>query len=131
MNKKLEKLNLIAQNRIPLEDGLCWFETYDRDGKLDILRSLNSCVLQAHPNINDVAPAIELVGIKETYTPCVMIKKDVIGLSSIKGLRGIDKLKDFDLSRAFLLLVGLLAVADGRRRSTFCKEGCSHWWHHI
>lgn len=131
MNDSVEKLNLIAQQRITFEDGLSWFEGFDRGEKLGILGSLNMCVLQAHPAINDLAPAIKLVGIKETYTPCAMIKNDAKGLSSIKGLDGLDKLKDLDLGRAFLLLVGLLSIADHRKRTESCKGECSHWWRRI
>ena len=93
MNEYVEKLNLIAQQRIAFEDGLSWFEGFKRSEKLGILGSLNICVGQAHPTISDLRPAINLVGIKESYTPCVMIKNEVKGLSSIKGLDGLDKLR--------------------------------------
>jgi hypothetical protein len=38
-------------------------------------------------------------------------------------------LPEHEREKSFVLFLGLLAVADGRRRKTACAAGCTHWWH--
>jgi hypothetical protein len=37
-------------------------------------------------------------------------------------------LPNYDLSRAFVLLLRTFQIADARRRK-LCGTDCSHWWH--
>jgi len=39
------------------------------------------------------------------------------------------KLPASESIKTFFLLMSLLAIADARRYSKYCQNGCSHWWH--
>lgn len=127
MNDLQLTINKIAQGVITLEEGLAWFDSSDSESRLEIMGSLDLCIHQSHPNREDIERGIQLSGLKETYSPCVLIRKKHINEARAKVLA----MPELDQRRAFILFVSVFGVADKRRRETQCKDGCKHEWHNI
>lgn len=110
-----------------IEDGLAWFDGESSEGRKEIMRSLDLCLFQSHPNHADILKGIETSRLKETYSPCVMLLKKPFNEARQKAL----KLSGLDQRRAFELFVSVFAIADERRREEQCKGGCTHEWHNL
>ena len=93
-----------------------------------MLRDLASIAHQAHLRAEEVGPAMQLAGLKPTFTPCVLVSK---GASPEKAFHKIASLPEAEWEKSFRLLLGLLSIADARRRATHCAQGCSHEWHQM
>jgi hypothetical protein len=102
-----------------------WFKTLDNKKKLEVLRTLFNFAIQANANLNDIKTAIEKSGLKQTYTPCVLLKKEHLPAQISKIL----KLPACEHEKIFILAVELLRIADNRRQKEVCKGKCTHWWH--
>jgi hypothetical protein len=127
MNERELKINQIAQGLISLEDGLKWFDGVTADSRTDIMRSLDLCIFQSHPSIDDIEQGIKKSGLKESYSPCVLIRKKPFN----QVMQKILAMPELDLRRGFILLISVFSVADSRRRMTQCKGECGHDWHNI
>jgi hypothetical protein len=121
------KINFFSQNLSLREEAIYWFMGFSVDKRAKILNSLGSFIIQAHPSVSDIEHAIKVSGLKENYTPCVLIKKQTLNLQLSK----IIHLPESEQRRSFVLLLTLLHFADKRRKDTFCKDGCTHWWHNL
>jgi len=75
MNEIEIKINKIAQDFIEINSGIQWFEEQDSSEKKKIIRTLNLFIQQSHPRRDEIDAAIQDSGLKETFTPCVIIKK--------------------------------------------------------
>jgi hypothetical protein len=120
-------INKLAQGIIPPEEGLKWFLNSTDVEKNEIMRSLDSCVFQSHPTANDIELGLIKSSLKETYSPCVLIRKKPFNEARSK----ISKMNGLDQERSFILLLSIFSVADEQRRKTQCINGCTHEWHHI
>jgi hypothetical protein len=118
-------LNQLAQHVIPFEKGLEWFRELDSKKKLEVLQGIGAATQQAHPFTADLVPAASEFGCKQSYTPWVLLSKGPFKAQLAKVLN----LPSSEYERSFRILLGLLSVADARRRRTTCVNGCSHWWH--
>jgi hypothetical protein len=121
-------LNELAQDLLPIDEGLSWFAEHCEDTRRAVLRQLSTFILQAHPAPEDALASVAASGLRAKHTPAVLILKEPLNaqLSKISGLPANEQMK------AFRLLVALLAIADGRRRcQQDCATDCSHWWHHL
>jgi hypothetical protein len=127
MNERELKINEIAQGLVSLDEGLKWFDGETVDSRADIMRSLDLCVFQSHPSIDDIEQGIKKSGLEESYSPCVLIRKKPLNQVGQKIL----EMPELDLRRSFILLISVFSVADLRRRETQCKDGCTHDWHNI
>lgn len=127
MNERKLKINQIAQSQISLAEGLEWFDGATPDFRVEIMRSLDLCIFQSHPAIDDIEEGIWKSGLKESYSPCVLIRKKPFNQVRQKILG----MPEVDLRRSFILLISVFSVADLRRRETQCKGGCTHDWHNI
>jgi len=121
------KINKLAQGLIPLEEGLEWYDISDAEYRENIMRALDLCVYQSHPTVEDIEEGIKLSGLKETYSPCVLVRKKHFNEARNK----IIHMPELDQRRGFILLLSIFSVADERRRKTQCKGGCDHEWHNI
>ena len=128
MDRTALLLNQLAQGLIPIDDGLSWFRSLSEQVQREVLVELAGYCSQAHPHRTEVGEAIDRAGLKPTFTPCVwLLRTDQPGreASRLASLPSSEHLK------SFRLMVSLLSIADGRRRRTDCKDGCSHEWHKI
>ncbi|MDH5229501.1 MAG: DUF5958 family protein [Gammaproteobacteria bacterium] len=125
MNDRELYINKLAQGFASIEDGMKWFEASDDVQKQDIMRSLDMCIFQSHPTTEDIVQGIKFSKLKETYSPCVLVKEKPLNEARQKvlGMRGLDQ------ERAFKLFVAIFSNADKRRRDSECNGGCSHEWH--
>lgn len=127
MNETAVILNELAQGHRPVADGIAWFEALPSDWQYDVLWKLAAFCTQAGANSEDAAESIRRAGIRPTYTPAVLIAQ-----GRLRGqLAKIVNLPEDERLKSFRLLVALLSIADGRRRTGSCAEGCSHEWHHL
>jgi len=127
MNEIEIKINKIAQDFIEINSGIQWFEEQDSSEKKKIIRTLNLFIQQSHPRRHEIDAAIQDSGLKETYTPCVIIKKKPIK----EALFQIENLPENEWIKAFTLGINVFRLSDKRRRETDCKNGCSHQWHRL
>jgi hypothetical protein len=121
------RINKIAQGMEPIEEGVAWFHESDSNERGDILRALNICLVQSHPTDEDIESGVKSSGLKETYSPCVLVLRTPFNSARRKVL----SLTGLDQERAFRLFLFIFATADRRRRETLCKGGCSHEWHNL
>jgi hypothetical protein len=123
------KLNLIAQGRIGEPEGKHWFSGMDHAGRKEVIDTSILMLLQAKLMEGDAQAAISRAGMRPSLPQCaVLVRGD---LRWADRLASVGKASVNERERAFSLLLSLFWIADGRRRSTRCANGCSHWWHHI
>ena len=120
-------LNRLAQGVIPIKEGLLWFSTLNEQERDKVMHNLNLCIHQSHPTKADIELGIENSDLKDTYSPCVLIRKKHFNLVRQKVLN----FTDLDQERAFELFVHVFSVADTRRRTEICKGKCTHEWHNL
>lgn len=122
-----ERLNRLAQDLDPLDDGDAWFRSLSFERRQGVLRVLAAMIMQAHPSGDAVGRAVQRSGLKPTYTPVALLCSGPLPdqLAKIPSLPVDESIK------SFRLLVALLAVADRDRRNRDCASGCGHWWHHL
>lgn len=118
-------INQIQQELISQQDAKNWFLSFPTKTQQEILQRLSYMALQAGARETDVSLAIAQSKLRPTYTPCVLLSKGRLKEQMAKLL----KLPASEFIKAFFLLISLLAIADARRYSKYCQDGCSHWWH--
>jgi len=118
-------INQIQQELISQEDAKNWFLSFPTEYQQEILQRLSYMTLQAGAREEDVSLAIAKSKLCPTYTPCVLLSKGRLKEQMAKLL----KLPASESIKTFFLLMSLLAIADARRYSKYCQNGCSHWWH--
>lgn len=118
-------INQIQQELISQQDAKNWFLSFPTEAQQDILQRLSYMALQAGTRETDVSLAIAQSKLRPTYTPCVLLSKGRLKEQMTKLL----KLPVSEFIKIFFLLISLLAIADARRYSKYCQDGCSHWWH--
>lgn len=67
-----ERLNRLAQDLDPLDDGDAWFRSLSFERRQGVLRVLAAMTMQAHPSGDAVGRAVQRSGLKPTYTPVVL-----------------------------------------------------------
>ena len=127
MNETELKINKLAQGLITLDEGLSWYDESDAESRNKIMRALDLCIFQSHPTNEDIEKGIKNSGLKESYSPCVLVRKKPFNEVRQKVLN----MSEPDQRRSFILFLSIFSVADKRRRETQCKGGCAHEWHNI
>ncbi len=127
MNERELNINKISQGLMSIDEGLDWFNEAKPEYRSEIMHSLDSCVFQSHPTTEDIEEGVKKSGLKETYSPCVLIRKKPFNDVRNKIL----KMPELDQRRGFILLLSVFSVADKRRREDECKGNCTHEWHNI
>jgi hypothetical protein len=115
-------LNELAQGLRPTAKGIEWFEGLSEDDRRKVLHTLVLFCGQARAREDDVPESIARSGIRPTHTPAVMLTKWRFGMDQLPG---------YELTKSFRLLVALFSIADTRRRTLYCAEGCGHAWHNL
>jgi len=120
-------LNRIAQDKVPLEEGILWYDSLEATQQKLALYKLAYLLEQAHPSLESIQAGIELAPIKPTMTPVVIFQKNNLGVAVTKVLQ----LPENEWRKAFITMLGIFKAGDTKRRQTCCKDGCSHEWHHL
>lgn len=115
-------VNELAQGLRPTAEGVEWFEGLSEDGQRKVLHSLVEFCGQARACEDDVPESIARSGIRPTHTPAVMLTKWRFGMAALPA---------YELTKSFRLLVALFSIADTRRRTRHCADGCGHEWHNL
>ncbi|MER7000020.1 DUF5958 family protein [Streptomyces sp. NPDC000410] len=117
-------VNEIAQELRTLDDGTSWFTGLSPARRQDVLQELAGYAMQAHITAADGRAGVARSGVKPTANPSVMICMD-------PPRYGFARLPADEHVKAFRVLVSVFAIADTRRRETYCKGTCGHSWHHL
>jgi len=115
-------LNELAQGLKPMAEGVEWFEGLSEDDRRKVLHALVLFCGQARACEDDVPESIARSGIRSTHTPAVMLTKWRFGMAGLPA---------YELTKSFRLLVALFSIADTRRRTLHCVDGCGHEWHNL
>jgi hypothetical protein len=105
-------VNKIAQKILPIEEGMEWFTSASDKSKSEIMRTFDLCIFHSHPIVEDIENGIVKSDLKETYSPCVLMRKKPFNevRQKILNMSGLDQV------RSFSLLITVFGVADERRR---------------
>ncbi|MEV3921348.1 DUF5958 family protein [Actinomadura coerulea] len=120
-------LNMLAQGLRPAADGIAWFEALTSDQQHDALLKLAAFCTQAGATSEDATEAIRRAGIRPTHTPAVLLSRG----RAMNQLAKVVNLPGHERSKSFRLLVALLSIADDRRQTRHCSDGCTHDWHQL
>ncbi len=120
-------INSFAQERISLEQILVWFENLNLEKQSETISRARLCLDQSHPNTETIEKAVELIPLKITATPIVLIKTKGFKIA----LQKIVLLPENENKKVFITLISVFKVADIVRRNTWCKDGCNHEWHNL
>jgi len=129
MTDAVLKLNQIAQGFIPWADGVAWFAGLSECERAVVMRYLVQIAKQSHPRAEEIEPAIQLAGLKPTFTPCVLVK--MASPAPERAFERVFALPENEREKSFKLLLALFSIADARRRQINCKDGCTHAWHNL
>lgn len=122
------QLNRIAQGLVTTAAGVSWFESLSATEQASVLKDLSFICVQAHPRREEFSEAIARSGLKQSFTPCVVLQTATTPSVAISK---IASLTESEYVKSFRLLISLFSVADTRRRETLCKDGCTHEWHNL
>ncbi|WP_318218830.1 DUF5958 family protein [Streptomyces sp. SCL15-6] len=117
-------VNEIAQGLRTLDAGVAWFSGLAPARQQEVLREIAGYAMQAHITAADGRAGVARSGVKPTATPSVMICMDPPRYG-FAGLPAAEHVK------AFRVLVSVFAIADTRRRETYCQGTCRHAWHNL
>ncbi|MFG2454739.1 DUF5958 family protein [Streptomyces sp. NPDC048512] len=117
-------VNEIAQGLRMLDSGVGWFSGLAPEGRQEVLQEVTGYAMQAHVTSADGRAGVARSGVKPTANPSVMICMD----PPRYGFAGLPAAEHVT---AFRVLVSVFAVADTRRRETYCKGACTHGWHNL
>ncbi|MFJ9847540.1 DUF5958 family protein [Kitasatospora sp. NPDC101155] len=117
-------VNEIAQELRTLDNGTTWFSSLSLAGRREVLHEVAGYAMQAHTTAQDGREGVARSGVKPTANPSVMICMD-------PPRYGFSHLPADEHVKAFRVLVCVFAVADTRRRKTYCKGTCGHPWHNL
>jgi hypothetical protein len=117
-------VNEIAQGLRTLDAAVAWFSGLAPARQQEVLREIAAYAMQAHITAADGRAGVARSGVKPTATPAVMICMDPPRYG-FAGLPAAEHVK------AFRVLVSVFAIADTRRRQTYCQGTCGHAWHNL
>ncbi|MFJ3786878.1 DUF5958 family protein [Streptomyces sp. NPDC090093] len=123
--REIERVvNEIAQGLRTLDAGASWFSDLAPTRQQMVLQEVAGYAMQAHITAADGRAGVARSGVKPTASPSVMICMD-------PPRYGFTGLPSAEHVKAFRVLVSVFAVADTRRRETYCKGACGHAWHYL
>jgi hypothetical protein len=118
-------INQYAQGVVDENQLMFLFGSFDnRDKRTFLNEMLYWFIIQSKPKDEDIEPAIIASNLKQTYTPCVLLKK---GIEKYK-LEKIIRLPDNELEKIFILLLNLFKIAYNRRFEQE-KNHPDKWWY--
>ena len=117
-------INQFGQNIFDKDYMLDFFDKLIFDEKKEILEGIIFLIIQSKCNPDDIDDAIRLSMLKETFTPCVMLKK---GINQSNLFRIIDLPKD-EMTKSFILFLSLFKISY-RKRLDLERGKSNKWWY--
>jgi hypothetical protein len=117
-------INKFGQDLVNVESILKVFDVEMFSQKKLILNDLIFLVIQSKAKDEDINQAIKESKLKESYTPCVLLKKGVAN----HNLQKLISLPDSELEKTFILLLHLYRIAY-KRRFEIEKNNPNKWWY--
>jgi hypothetical protein len=118
-------LNQVAQGIRSVEEARQCYELEPDELRPVWTKEVGNMALQAGATPADAPLAADWAGVKRGAPAVVLFAS---GVPKVQ-LRKILALPRQEQSRTCMFLLGLLHVADARRREGVCRGTCSHWWH--
>ena len=120
-------LNKVAQDIIPMDEAIQWFESRPLVEQKELLNLLRFFLDQSHPTEETLKMAIQNLSIKQTATPVVLFKTYPYNIA----IQKVVELPDYELRESFITLLTIFRYSDTERRHTRCKNECDHEWHNL
>ncbi|APU96359.1 hypothetical protein K2F45_07090 [Sphingobacterium siyangense] len=117
-------VNRFGQGLIAIDQLTTGFRLLELMTKKKFLNELLFLIMQSKPEEGDIEPAIIKSDLKSTFIPCVLLKKGVAN----HNLKKIINLPEYELTKAFVLLLNLFKVAYERRFINE-KDNPHKWWY--
>lgn len=118
-------INKYGQDLLSLEELMSFhYIKISTEAKRMYLNDVINLIIQSKPIIEDIPNAIKNSQLKETYTPCVLLKKGI----SYSHLSKIIHLPENELEKAAVLLLNLFRIAY-KRRYFQEKDKTDKWWY--
>lgn len=117
-------LNKYGQGLIDSDELRHGFSNLDLDVKRRYLTDLVYMITQSKANNSDIETAIAASGLKNTFTPSVLLSKG----TEIHHLNKIVSLPEAELIKTLILFLNLFKIAY-RRRYDMEKNDPNKWWY--
>ena len=125
-------INKVAQDKFGYKDGVKIILHHPEFDFIQTFQSLEIFIFNAIPNKSSYESetykkAISTIPLKPTVTPIIILNKN----STKIAFRKLKDLPKDEEEKIITSLLWIFKVIDSERRSTACKNGCSHFWHNI
>jgi hypothetical protein len=117
-------VNRFGQGLIAIDQLTTGFRLLELMTKKKFLNELLFLIMQSKPEEGDIEPAIIKSDLKSSFTPYVLLKRGVAN----HNLKKITNLPEYELTKAFVLLLNLFKVAY-ERRFIDEKDNPHKWWY--
>lgn len=116
-------INQFGQNLSSITEVVNYYNSLDEYNKEDFINKLLFFIIQLKPNDEIINDAIKFGGLKETFTPSVLIKKGI----NYNNLNRIKNLPVNEFQKSLSLLLSLFYIS---YQKEFSKENYSpnKWW---
>lgn len=119
-------INQFTQQIHSFESMEKWFNSYSITDKREIILNLLDMVIQAHPTYEEIFLAADKLKKSSSPSAIKLLNKNK---PYTKFGYELANLPEKELVNGFGILLITLSIADGRRKSEECSNGCNHWWH--
>jgi len=117
-------VNQYGQDLISIDKLIQLYKKTTEDDKKSFVSGVITLIIQSKPQKEDVEIAISNSGLKDTYTACVLMKKEI----SQSNLYKISNLPSYELEKVIILFLHLFKIAY-RRRFEKEKNNIYKWWY--
>jgi hypothetical protein len=117
-------INSYGQDLVDINLLIDRFSVFNSLEKNSFLTELINMITQSKSVNEDVSIAIKNSKLKQTYTPCVILRKGVAQHNLVR----LSKLPENELMKVFVLLLSLFQVAY-KRRFKIEKNDPNKWWY--
>lgn len=126
------KINQLGQNLLSKSDGESWFKTLSIDYQKVVQQRIVYFTLQMGGTQKDIEEAIDLSGLKRTFTPCQLLLNCAMKTKGTKNFSSIlNKIIHLPLNerlKSFNLLLSLFRVVYRKKRNTGLDPQ-KYWWY--
>lgn len=117
-------INRYGQHLESVQEILREFSKFDLQNRKKFFDELNFLILQSKPETTDVKKAIIDSGLKETYTPCILLMTFPIKIA----IQKIITLPEHEQTKSLKLLLAMFKISY-YRRFIVEKNEPTKWWY--